>query len=281
MLFAFAVLAGAAGASHAVDAGEITFWESVRDSKDAAELRAYLQRYPDGTFAVLAQRRLAVLESASRPVAPAAPAAAAVATTPPRPPVAWTMPSAGDTWTYTLREPKRTAGFRAGTTQRKLVVTVASASAGEVVDQASVDDATPPQQVQNLKGPHLLAQGASVFSPYLQLLGNVPAAGSIGRVRIVDPACTGRYICDASARVAGKETVRVPAGTFNATKIIVEHSWRSAAATAGGGSGARTLTIWYAPEAKRAVKYVSRTTFGVVPPIEADFELELVSLKVN
>ena len=265
-------LAAATAVAQTSDPAEIAFWESVRDSKDPAELRAYLQRYPNGTFAFLAQRRLANLESGARPVAPAAAAPA----TPAEPPVAWTIPSAGDTWTYSLREPKR----RVGPSDHTLVVTVASASAGEVTDQATIDGATPAQQAQHVRGAHLIAQGASVFSPYLQLLGNVPAVGSVGRVRIVDPICnSGRYVCDASARVVGKEIVRVPAGSFAASKIVVQQSWAAAFAGAGAARGGRTLTIWYSPEAKRAVKYASRTTFGS-PAIE-DFEIELVSYKVN
>ena len=37
---------------------EITFWQSVEASGTAAEYRAYLERYPNGCFAALAQARL-------------------------------------------------------------------------------------------------------------------------------------------------------------------------------------------------------------------------------
>ena len=37
---------------------EITFWETVKDSKDAAELEAYLEAYPNGQFAPLAKLRI-------------------------------------------------------------------------------------------------------------------------------------------------------------------------------------------------------------------------------
>ena len=37
---------------------ELLFWESVKDSADAADLRAYLDRYPDGAYEVLARNRL-------------------------------------------------------------------------------------------------------------------------------------------------------------------------------------------------------------------------------
>jgi class 3 adenylate cyclase len=44
---------------------ELAFWESIKDSQDAAEFAAYLEKYPDGTFAALAEtRRSALLEEA-------------------------------------------------------------------------------------------------------------------------------------------------------------------------------------------------------------------------
>ena len=273
ILFALA-LALAGSAAFAADAAEIAFWESVRNSNDPVELRAYIERFPSGTFVVLARQRLARLESGARPTAPG-PAAQPQAAPPTV--IAWTTPQAGDRWTYRWIEKKP----RGTPIERTLVVTVASAGNGEVVDLATIDGGTPPLQSKHVPGSHLIAQGAAVFSPYLPVLTNIPATGSIWRVQIQDPACSGRYICDAKGRIVGRETVHVGAGTFNANKIVIEHSWRSAGATAFGGSGGRTLTVWYAPEAKRAVKYISRTSFGQYPPIEADFEVELVSYQVN
>lgn len=40
---------------------EAVFWQSVQDSRSPADLQAYLPRYPQGTFAELAQQRLATL----------------------------------------------------------------------------------------------------------------------------------------------------------------------------------------------------------------------------
>lgn len=42
------------------------FWESVRDSRDPADLQAYLRRWPAGTFAELARGRLAAARAADR-----------------------------------------------------------------------------------------------------------------------------------------------------------------------------------------------------------------------
>ena len=43
---------------------ELAFWESIKESEKASDFEAYLQRYPEGTFAVLARSRLADLRKA-------------------------------------------------------------------------------------------------------------------------------------------------------------------------------------------------------------------------
>jgi len=50
----------------AVDA-ETLFWDSVRNSANRAELQAYLDRYPNGTFAALATARIAALAAPPEP----------------------------------------------------------------------------------------------------------------------------------------------------------------------------------------------------------------------
>ena len=51
-------------------AAERVFWESVKDSTNAADLQAYLDQYPGGTYEVLARNRLQALEGAAAPAAP-------------------------------------------------------------------------------------------------------------------------------------------------------------------------------------------------------------------
>lgn len=48
---------------------EITFWNSVKDSRNPAEIAAYLDKYPQGTFASLAKIRLETLRSRTTPPA--------------------------------------------------------------------------------------------------------------------------------------------------------------------------------------------------------------------
>ncbi len=70
-----AIAALCAPASAAPDHAEITYWESVRDSKTPAELEAYLKAYPDGAFAPLARIRLKALQAEKPESAKPAPAA--------------------------------------------------------------------------------------------------------------------------------------------------------------------------------------------------------------
>ena len=55
--------------------GEVVFWQSIKDSKNAADYKDYLARWPGGTFAALAKRRLAELEKAAVVTPPAPPPA--------------------------------------------------------------------------------------------------------------------------------------------------------------------------------------------------------------
>ncbi len=67
-------------AQTAPEAAETAFWDSVKDSRDPAEVRAYLEKFPNGLFAPLAKIRLRNLEAAKTP----APAPSTAASTPPQ-----------------------------------------------------------------------------------------------------------------------------------------------------------------------------------------------------
>ena len=49
---------------------ELTFWDAIKDSASAADYEAYLQQYPTGTFAILAQNRVAMLAAGEFSAAP-------------------------------------------------------------------------------------------------------------------------------------------------------------------------------------------------------------------
>jgi uncharacterized protein YgiM (DUF1202 family) len=72
------------------DRADITFWESIKDSKNPAEYKAYLDTFPNGKFAALARARIAAASAPAPATAPApstsAPALPAAAPTAPAAP---------------------------------------------------------------------------------------------------------------------------------------------------------------------------------------------------
>lgn len=82
---ALAAPASSAGADPALL--ELALWDSVKDSRQAAELNAYLDQHPSGRFAAVARSRLKQIEVESRPAPvatptrPAAPVSLALAPT--------------------------------------------------------------------------------------------------------------------------------------------------------------------------------------------------------
>jgi hypothetical protein len=60
---------------------ELAFWESIKDSKNAADFRAYLKKYPQGEFTDLAANRAKLLPSTSI-AAPATPPSTTTASAP-------------------------------------------------------------------------------------------------------------------------------------------------------------------------------------------------------
>jgi hypothetical protein len=253
------LLATAAAAQTSTD--EITFWETVRDSRNAAELQAYIDTYPNGKFVVLAKARLAALK------APGAQEARRL--------------QPGDSWTYRFTPTRKWGSPMKREQPFTMTVTLSSAAADRIVDQASLENG-PSRTSAHEPIRELLAQGASIFSPYLHLQQKLPASGRLGAITIND--CAGNYICEAKARVVGQEAVTVPAGKFTATKVIIDQEWRARAVSGLATpqfSGGRTLTVWYVPEIGRAVKYSSRATVGEVPPIDPNFDLDLISYQLK
>jgi hypothetical protein len=267
LLFAVASLAWAQkpDASAEVLRMETVFWETVRPSTDPADFRAYLEKYPNGTFAPLARNRLAALgdpQASPRSSAQSSP-----------------LPKEGDTWTYRLSEPKRVDGPK----QRNYIVKVFAASPSAISEQYAIEGEASGQWTH--KGTRdVVPVGRPVFAPYLLAFGDLPPAGTLGRVQVAEGACGTAYLCQASGRIVSWETIKLAAGTFDTVRVEVEHSWRPMAVSghqAAQGLGSRKLTVWYSVAAKRAVKFSSRGMTGQFPPIETDFDLELSSYQLK
>lgn len=101
---AFVVFGSVQGRAQQADSAEVTFWNSIKDSKSAAEYKAYLSRFPNGTFADLAKLRVKTLEAPAIPApvaaAPAAklPSAGASVAPAPQAAVAAPPPPAAPKW---------------------------------------------------------------------------------------------------------------------------------------------------------------------------------------
>ncbi len=184
------------------------------------------------------------------------------------------FPQVGDNWTYRLTQ----RGRNVGPTQRRYAVKVVYSSEAKISDQVSIDHA-PPTESDHAKGRYLITQGVSILSPYLGVFEEPSAGASLGEiVTSTNLGCRVRERCEVSGRIVGREIVRVPAGEFEAIKVTVSQVWRDPMGFQGGTSDARrVLTGWYAPQAKRFVKFSSRPGMGNAP----DFDLELVSYQLK
>ena len=266
LLLALAGAAGAQAPDRATEElrAEMVFWESVRGSTDPADFRAYLEQYPNGKFAALARNRLAALSP--KPAVPEPVAAPAAARAP-------GAVSVGDTWTYRVAQ----RGSQSATQE----VRVASVTADGLVEEIRGNG--PVLRAEHRRGAYLVPAGnLTLFSPYLSVLQPLSITPGLQmRVDNLDArTCNAGWTCSVRARVLGRERVQVPAGTFDATRIEITQSWTSPSQTNDRGESVqRTMTVWYAPEVKRAVRTISRGTPSAF--VDTQYELELTSYQLK
>jgi hypothetical protein len=245
----------------------------------AAAAEFCIEQYRSASFLMAARKPAAIAAlasapaaSAAAPVAAASPAVAIAASVPSMRAAsanASPLPSKGDTWKY------RAADSRAGAAAHEYVVRVKEAASGRIVDELSIDGGSWSER-EHMSGAYLMSQGQSLFSPYLNVLGQMTGTDNVG---ISDPAaCSPTMRCRLNARLIGKEQVVVAAGKFEATKVVFTHAWIPRVAA----EGTRTVTVWYADEAKRAVKFSSRLQQGAQHfYINSDFDLELTEYQLK
>jgi hypothetical protein len=168
--------------------------------------------------------------------------------------------------------------------EQRYTVSVAAVSETLVTERYALDGGLS-GRARHRRGAYLVALGPALFSPYLAVFEELSPGARLGSIAVREGACAPEYICSATGRVEGREQVEVPAGRFDAIKLSIEEMWRAGSAAGGSQAaqmnGGRLLTIWYAPKAKRAVKYSSRLTIGDLPPIDVNFDLELTSYQVK
>jgi len=186
------------------------------------------------------------------------------------------FPQPGDTWTYRLTYG---AGAPDPVRETSYVVKVAGVSATNILDHV-IREGAPPIEWAHSSGHYLVAQVVSVFSPYLAVFEDLKPGVPLRRVTEHDDKCFTDLVCQTEGRVIGKETVRLKAGTFDATKVLMQQNWW----TRYAGTvvrGTREITVWYSEEAKRAVRVTSRTDKRGRSRFLVDFDLELASYQVN
>jgi len=186
---------------------ELALWDSVKNSRSAEELSAYLDQYPKGRFAAVARARLKslgaapVAASAAQPSAPAQQLAlAAPASSVPRTSSAGGLPQVGDSWTYRLTQLDRKDEFR----QQRYTVNVTAVSEAGISERFSMESGES-GLARHGAGSYLAPLGPALFSPYLPLFQELAAGSSVGQVVVRDGTCSPDYACDAVARVAGRE----------------------------------------------------------------------------
>jgi len=223
-------------------------------------------------------------------------AIAASALAQPRPPVInsgvqaaapKSFPQVGDSWTYllTTHRPNRTPE------KSSVLVRVTASSAEKIVDEVSRDGDEPYESVHS-PGNAMVLQAVSVFSPYLAVFYDLQPGDPIQRVYEHDVSCHTWVDCVTHGRIEGRETLQLAAGSFDTIKVTLEQTisrrrgfaprFTTAQDISYNVLTTRTLTIWYSPAAKRAVKVVSRISSPHRRMVfHASFDLELMSYQLR
>ncbi len=211
---------------------EHALWERIKDAKDPAPVLAYLEKHPSGSFAELAQLRL------ERMLARAGEKKVRIASQQGNP---FTRGSAeanlnwrvGDTYVY-----ERTDLLQAQAAQRG-VQTVTAVTESEVHYSNG--------EVTDLLGNILRRGGGRVYSAnQLEPLEYVVGKQWSTQFRITMPNGNSG-LNEMDLRIAARESITVPAGTFNAFRIEGHGVFDGD----GGGVEETTLVKWVAPDRLR------------------------------
>jgi hypothetical protein len=265
--FAFVPGAGAQVAAGTPDdaqaKAELAFWQSIENSRNAEEFRAYLRQYPSGRFAALAQTRVAAL--APTPPAPQPTTVTSAALPPP----ANVLPRPGDTWRYRVQDQ-----FRLG----DLFLT---ARADQVSDQGVAETwtTTSDAKVRTALAPlgpefHVLPGWSLTppeFAPYLNA-SRVQRGARLGELsRRIEQVNVPLVV-----RVEGEEDVVVGAGRFRALKVVLRGQVRMR----GASRPIETeQVVWYSTQARRMVKSTVSTLQG--SNVLEQSTIELMEMRLN
>jgi cell division protein FtsN len=212
----------------------------------------------------------ALAPPAAAPPAPAAEAAkpaAAVAPESRREAKSPLLPSPGDTWSYRYVD-----GFRRAEVARLTyrIDAVSETGVGEwlrVSNRPDYQSHIVVAREPRFGGHPGLDYAPPDLAPYLQAFYRLDEGAAL-------PAVKRQFTSDAAIemqmRIVGREQVTVPAGTFDAIKVVAEGRGNTFINRIPMHS---IVTIWYAPATKRFVKFDARTYERTLPQELATFEL--------
>jgi hypothetical protein len=185
------------------------------------------------------------------------------------------LPRQGQSWTY-----RATGKWRTSPTRRFRVVAQA-VSGNTVTDVLSmIDPARDVESARSTGGKPAFVAWKEIgleFSPYLAGVGEI--ARLQAQSGFATPDLDGQWSdWYSKASLVGRESVSVPAGTFNAYKVEVWSNRHRTGSPITVASEPVTVHyhVWYAPEVKRYVKMVRRVIAASSNELEADV-FELVS----
>jgi Caspase domain len=248
--------AAPAGVPSAV-ATELAFWDTIKDSRDPADFREYLKKYPNGRFAGLARNRLRT-ETAN---------------------VEMPVIKSGDRWVFrmsdmvnneqTVYEDRITkvSGNVLSITQT-ILSTTSSRSVGRRTD-FTVESST-----WSTRG-NRWVEGDDMPVSFPLRVGKTWNYSFKNKSQKDNTV----IVHDRRATVTGWEDARVAAGVFRALKIVHAGTWKpDGAADKEGGTEAQTF--WYAPDLKRWIKreVIQRDRKG---KLKQNRVIELVSAKLQ
>jgi Caspase domain len=312
---------GAAGSAVAGDALDQAFWDAVKSSTQAVEIRAYLNRFPQGKFAADARARMASLTIASAPTTPR-PAAQL-----PSPAGVGTGPSASSGANDQADIDRRTQELLAeiGGAPGAPGAIAAAAPVGKSISRNAhgyaIGDVYRLQLIDKYKGEvinnfayrltrfgpqgEIFTGGATVLTADGQLKSAKSNDGTqrdwaphnqrwYAGIKPGDERDVG-WITSFTApdgrqwqvstkgklRAVGLERIKVPAGEFEAVKVIVSgFSARHHDGRQGAATGSFTNTYWYVPSLRyhAAADFESRDTNGRT---ETNSREELTSVSLN
>jgi serine/threonine-protein kinase len=237
--------AAAAKASADKAAAEKAAQEKLAADKAAAEKAAAEKLAAEKAAADKAAAEKAAADRLAAEKAAAEKAAKAV---PARPGV----PAVGDRWVYEAREVARPEK------RHEIVVEALAVAPNAIRDVARGGGG----QMEHKPGAYIYGGGPGIghFSPYLRAFQELKEGqrwSNIEFQRFGNCSSNPQVSCSIDAQVGGREKVTVKAGSFDATKVLVESNL-----SGSGFSSAVLFTFWFAEDARRFVKMQSRIIRG-------------------